>query len=64
MAIPAYLWIKDDATNSDIQVTSSDGTVVGKVFAGKLRIEASQIKEQHLCYFFFAKFRKCAMIYL
>lgn len=39
------LWIKDDATDSDVQVTSSDGTVVGKVFAGKLRIEASQIKE-------------------
>ena len=38
------LWIKDDATNSDVQ-TTKDGQVVGNVFAGKLRIEASQIKE-------------------
>ena len=39
------LWIKDDATNDDVQETKEDNSVVGKVFAGKLRIEASQIKE-------------------
>ena len=39
------LWIKDDAVNSDVQTTTDDNTTVGKVFAGKLRIEASQIKE-------------------
>ena len=38
------LWIKDEATNDDVQ-TTKDGQTVGKVFAGKLRIEASQIKE-------------------
>ena len=38
------LWIKDEATNDDVQATK-DGQTVGKVFAGKLRIEASQIKE-------------------
>lgn len=39
------LWIKDAATNTDVQHTNSDGSVVGKVFSGKLRIEASQVKE-------------------
>ena len=38
------LWIKDEATNDDVQ-TTKDGQTVGKVFAGKLRIEASQVKE-------------------
>ena len=38
------LWIKDEATNDDVQ-TTTDGNTIGKVFAGKLRIEASQIKE-------------------
>ena len=38
------LWIKDEATNDDVQ-TTKDGQTIGKVFAGKLRIEASQIKE-------------------
>ena len=38
------LWIKDEATNDDVQ-TTTDGNTIGKVFAGKLRIEASQVKE-------------------
>ena len=39
------LWIKDSAVNDDVQTTKEDGTIIGKVFAGRLRIEASQIKE-------------------
>ena len=39
------LWIKEDATTNDVQVKKDDESVVGRVFAGKLRIEASQIKE-------------------
>ena len=39
------LWIKDSAVNDDVQTTKEDGTIIGKVFAGRLRIEANQIKE-------------------
>ena len=39
------LWIKDSAVNDDVQTTKEDGAIIGKVFAGRLRIEASQIKE-------------------
>lgn len=39
------LWIKDTAKNEDVQQKQADGRYIGKVFAAKLRIEASQIKE-------------------